>query len=171
MKWTAAEPFFSTPLNLTESRWLIQMSILCLSCQPCPLMGFSLDPLGSRAESPWAVTGNWVVWLQCSAGGRSDTGMTPRGSLPWVKHSSRQGNCTISFQREREQEAKMNKRGLQRLFRGVQQNKGGLEKQLWWRQQERSQMFRKGHWEDNQKTAPTLSSSSDREVIKRSMQE
>lgn len=52
MKWIAAEPLFSTPLNLTESRWLIQMSRLCLSCQPCPLIGFSLDLLGSRAESP-----------------------------------------------------------------------------------------------------------------------
>lgn len=50
MKWIAAEALFSTPLNLTESRWLIQMSRLCLSCQP--LMGFSLDLLGSRAESP-----------------------------------------------------------------------------------------------------------------------
>lgn len=46
--WTT---FFSAPLNLTESRWLIQMSRLCLNGQPCPLMGFSLDPLGSRAES------------------------------------------------------------------------------------------------------------------------
>lgn len=173
MKWTAAEPLFSAPLHLTESRWLIQMSRLCLSCLSHPLMGFSLDLLGYRAESSWAVTGNWVVRLQCSEGGRSDSGMTPRGSLLWVKQSSRQGNCTTSFQREREQEpeAKMNKRDLQRLFRGVKQNKGGLKKQLWWSQQERSQMFRKDHWEDNQQTAPILPSSSGREVIKRSMQE
>lgn len=160
MKWNAAEPLFSSPLNLTESRWLIQMSRLGLSCQPCPWVGFSLDPLGSRAESPccdlfkrstekmissqWElscvapVLSRWKIWHWHDS----------KGKLPWVKHSSRQGNCTISFQREREQEseAKMNKRDLQRLFRVGQQNEGGLKKELWWRQQERSQMFGKDHW-------------------------
>lgn len=160
------------------------MSRLCLNCQPCPLMGFSLDPLGSRAESrccglykrKHCKDDEQSLGIElCGSSAQQVEDLT----LAWLQGEichgwngiPDRGNCTVPFQREREPEAKMNKRHLQRLFRGVQQHKGGLKKQLWWRQQERSQMFRKDHWEGNQKNAPVLPTSSGKEVIKRSMQE
>lgn len=184
MKWIAAEPLFSTPLNLTESRWLIQMSRLCLSCQPCPLIGFSLDLLGSRAESPCCALFKRKHWKDdeqslgielCGSSAQHVEDLT----LAWLQGEVCHGWSTVQDRAivlplSREKGSKSQKqRWIRETFkdRGGQQNKGGLKKQLWWTQQKRSQMFRKDHWEDNQKTAPVSPSSSGREVIKKSLQE
>lgn len=154
MEWIAAELLFSAPLNLTESRWLIQMSRLCLSCQPCPLMGFSLEPLGSRAESPCCAFFKRKHWKDdeqslgielCGSSAQQVEDLT----LAWLQGEVCHGwnivpdrETVLSLSKEKGSKSQKQRR-IRETFRGGQQNKGGLKKQLWWRQQERSQVFRK----------------------------